>query len=171
MFYAKSLRAIGQSLEILRVESFELEKKGDQYVVRSASILPTSQWIVRNNIAGKFLEPPSGDPIMTHPTGGDGWLCYDPFDIRRLDARGRRKRRRRAFGQMRGAKRLSQLLRTIGEHLDRVEVTTFSIFWAPDSVSVDYQIPGGNCARESFSIEKLLELGLHWRFRRSRRGA
>jgi len=32
--YAQSLRVMGQALEALRIDSFELEKRGDEYVVR-----------------------------------------------------------------------------------------------------------------------------------------
>ena len=35
MNYAKSLRVIGQSLEVARVTTFELEKDGQDYLVRT----------------------------------------------------------------------------------------------------------------------------------------
>ena len=50
MLQSKSLKTIGQSLEILRVEAFELEKEDYSYVVRSKSLSPTSQWIFRNSV-------------------------------------------------------------------------------------------------------------------------
>jgi hypothetical protein len=51
MPYAESLRAIGQSLEMVHVESFRLEKEGDSYVVRSESLTPNRLWILSNSLA------------------------------------------------------------------------------------------------------------------------
>jgi hypothetical protein len=50
MPYAKSLRVIGQSLEVARVTTFELEKDGQDYLIRSDSLTQTSDWILRNAI-------------------------------------------------------------------------------------------------------------------------
>jgi hypothetical protein len=33
--YSQSLRVIGQALEALRINAFELEKKGEEYIVRT----------------------------------------------------------------------------------------------------------------------------------------
>ena len=51
MSYAESLRAIGQSLEMVHVESFRLEKEGDSYLVRSESLTPNRLWILSNSLA------------------------------------------------------------------------------------------------------------------------
>jgi hypothetical protein len=171
MRYSKSLRTIGQCLEILRVEDFELEKEDDSYVVRSESLTPTSQWILRNSLINNVWDSPDPEEKSIRSTGGDGWLRYDPMDISRLDVQGRKKRRGHSSAQIRGASKLSQLLRTLGEHLDRIEVSAFNISWDPDSVAVNYEIRDGHRERRDFSIEKLHQLGLHMRFRRSSREA
>jgi len=169
MPYAKSLRAIGQSLEKLRVQAFRLEREGDSYLVRSQSLRGTRQWILKNSLAETVADAGT-DPESIQLTGGDGWLCYGPLDIARLDAQGQRKRHNLGFAQMRGDK-LSQLLRTLGEHLDRKEATAFQISWTPDSVSVEYRMPDGLDERKDFTIERLHKLALHSRFRRSNRNA
>ncbi len=171
MRYSKSLRTIGQSLEILRVEDFELEKEDDTYVVRSKSLTPTCQWIVRNSLIDNTWDSSDPEQRSTRSVAGDGWLRYDPLDISRLDVQGRKKRRGYSAAQIRGASKLSQLLRTLGEHLDRIEVSAFNISWDPDSVAVNYEIRDGHRERRDFSIEKLHQLGLHMRFRRSSREA
>ena len=43
MPYAKSLRAIGQSLEMLRVEAFRLEREDDSYLVQNQSLKRTRE--------------------------------------------------------------------------------------------------------------------------------
>jgi hypothetical protein len=168
LIYAKSLRAIGQSLEVVRVEAFELNKKGDAYVVQSNSLTPTALWILRNSVIEKIGDAPGFNPKSTPLTEGDGWRRYDALDISRLDTQGRKKRRGHSFAQMREAHKVSHLLRTLGEHLDIMDVSTFNISWTPDFISVDYQTAEGQ-ERKNFSAEKLRQLGLHMRFRRSTR--
>jgi hypothetical protein len=170
MPHSSSLRAIGQSLETFRVEAFVLDKKNHTHVVRSESLTPTRQWILRNNLVETVWDSPARDHKDTQLTGGDGWLCYDPVSLSRLEAQGRKKRRSHSFAQMHEAK-LSDLLRTVGEHLDIMQVNTFSIVWASDAVSVEYQTAHGQSERQDFSVEKLRELSLHLRFRRANRDA
>jgi hypothetical protein len=42
--YSQSLRVIGQALEALRINAFELEKKGEEYIklrgIRKAAVAP-----------------------------------------------------------------------------------------------------------------------------------
>jgi hypothetical protein len=167
MPYAESLRAIGQSLEMLRVEAFRLEKEGDSYIVRSQFLTPTRQWILRNSLTEDISDSAGPNQKSAQLSGGDGWLRYGPLDIAQLDAQGRRKRANHGSAEMR-ADRLAQLLRTLGEHLDIKQATVFHISWAPDSMSVDYQMPDGIRERKDFTLERLRQLALHSRFRRSR---
>ena len=164
MLQSKSLRAIGQSLEILRVEAFELEKEDYSYVVRSKSLSPTSQWIFRNSVVERVWDSPGAAHNSTQV--GNDWLRYDSTDISWLDAQGRKSRRSASFAQVRGVSRLSQLLRTLGEHLDRIEASTFNISWSPDSVSVDYQVSDGQREQKTFTVEQLHKLDSHMRFRK-----
>ena len=164
MLHSKSLRAIGQSLEMLHVHAFKLEKEGDFYIVRNEALTETHRWILRNYLAENVSNSPGSEQKSTQLTGGDGWLRYGPLDIARLDAQGRKKRSNRGSEPTSEVDKLAQLLRTIGEHLDRKEATAFKISWAPDSVSVDYQTPDGVCERKDFTVEKLRQLALHSRF-------
>lgn len=167
MPHSKTLRAIGQSLEVLRVEVFELEKKGDTYIVRSESLSPTSQPMFRKSLVEKVWDSPDVNP--RNANSSHRWLRYDPLDISWLDGQGRKIRRTHSFAEAPGASKLSQLLRTVGEQLDRREVSTFNISWSPDSVSVDYRVAGGQRERKEFTVENLHELGSSMRFRRSSR--
>jgi hypothetical protein len=92
MLYRKSLRAIGQSLEMLRVQTFKLEKEGGSYKVRSDSLTLTHQWFLKNSLTKDVSDTTGLNQKSTQVTGGDGWLCYGPLDIVRLDAQGQRKR-------------------------------------------------------------------------------
>jgi len=164
MPYAESLRAIGQSLEMVHVESFRLEKENDSYVVRSESLTPNRLWILSNTLSGDTRDSPPNPKITQLPVR-EGWFCYRPPDIARLEAQERRKRKNDSSTEM-PRKTLGQLLRTLGEHLDTKEATTFHISCAPDSMSVDYQMPDGVSERKDFTVERLYKLALYSRFRR-----
>ena len=167
MLHAKSLRAIGQSLAMIRLQAFSLEKKGDFYIIRSESLTETHEWILRNDLAEKNGHSALPDQRSTQLTVGDGWFCYGPLDIARLSAREAKKADHHDFKQTREADKLAQLLRILGEHLDSKSATAFKISWAPDLVSVEYQTPNSVRERKDFSVEKLHQLALCSRFRRS----
>lgn len=172
MLHAKSLRGIGESLEMLRLRAFSLEKNGDYFILRSESLTSTHEWIVRNNLAETVLDGPAApDPVSTQLTVGDGWLCYGPLDIARLNARQGKTPGNHRFQQTREADKLAQLLRTLGEHLDSKGATAFKICWAADSVSVEYQTPYGVSERKDFTVEKLQQLASYSRFRTPGRSA
>ena len=171
MLHAKSLRAIGQSLEMLRLRVFRLEKNEDFYTVQSESLTATHEWILRNNLAEMILKPAIPDQKSTQLSVGDGWLCYGPLDIARLNARQLKNRDNHGFEQTFEADKLAQLLGTLGEHLDSKKATSFKISWAPDSVSVEYQTLSGGCERKDFTVKKLQQLALFSRLQRSRRSA
>jgi hypothetical protein len=167
--HTKSLRAIGQSLESLGVVAFVLEKNGRNYIVRSDSLPNIAQLELKKDITEKVWDTPSAARRNTRLKGEDGSLHYDPAYVSWLDAQGRKKRRRRVTAQATGTMKVSQLLRTVGRHLDRVEPHAFTIRWTKESVLMDYELGDGQTIREILSAEKLRELTLRSRFRRVRR--
>jgi len=164
MAYAKSLRVIGQMLEVARVTIFDLEKDGQDYLIRSDSLTQTGEWILRHAISERDLIAQSSVTV-NRP------LRVSQVIISRLDSTVQKQRRNRASFQTQGSNKLSQLLRSLGDHLDRTEVNAFHVSWNADSVCVDYQEPDGQSDSRTFTPEKLLQLGLHIRFRRSSRSA
>ena len=164
MSHAKSLRVIGQFLDIASVPSFELEKErhAQDYLLRSDSLTKTREWILRHaRDENGFIEE-SGRPVAD-----DGLLRFTRIDISRLESQGQRKRRAHSSAQTQASKNLSQLLRSLGDHLDRIKASAFRVTWTPDSVSVDYQKADGLSDSRQFSPERLRQLDLHTRFRRS----
>ncbi|HXG53325.1 MAG TPA: hypothetical protein VNN77_18150 [candidate division Zixibacteria bacterium] len=165
MAHSTSLRAIGQSLEILGVDTFVIEKDGPRYVVRSDSLPAGSELVFKPTAAGADWESPA--PARAAERTEE--LRYDPIYIAWLNAQGRKKRRKRFSSQILGTRRLSQLLRTLGKHLDRVDVATLKIAWAPASVRVEYDTAEGERYQETLTPDELSDLGLRMRFRRARR--
>jgi hypothetical protein len=161
MAHAKSLRVIGQSLEAAKLPAFELNTDGANYVVMSDSLTKTGEWILR-----RALSPNDTSDQSAGQSAVNRSACFSPADISRLDEQARKQRRNDSSQAYR---RLSQLLRTLGDHLDRTEVSAFHISWTYDSVSVDFQSLNGQSDSRTFTAEKLEQLGSHSRFRRSSR--
>lgn len=168
---AKPLRAIGQSLEALGVRVFKIEKDGRDYVVRSDELPDIEQFTRKKSLSEKIWESPSGARKGAALAQPDGSFRYNPSYLSWLDAQGRRKRRRRLSAQVSSTHRLPQLLRTLGKHIDRVEPHSLQISWTENEVIVSYEPGTKELITENLSIEKLRELTLRMRFRRSRRVA
>jgi hypothetical protein len=167
--HAKSLRAIGQSLEALGVVGFVLEKNGRNYIVRSEALPDVSQYEVKKDLTEKVWDTAQGTRRRTQLIDEDGSLHYDPSYVAWLDAQGRKKRRRRFSAQATGTMKVSQLLRTVGRHLDRVEPHAFNIRWTKDAVVMEYELGDGQTVSETLTIDKIRELTVRSRVRRARR--
>jgi hypothetical protein len=163
MAHSESLRVIGQLLEAGQINNFELEADGPNYFVRSDSLTHVGEWVLRNALGGldvsKELVPQSTDSPS---------VCLSRAEIYQLD-RQAQLRRRKDSPHSDSYSRLSQLLRTLGNHLDRMNVGSFQICWMSDSVSVVFQLLDGEFDSLTFTEEKLQRLGLSSRFRRSTR--
>ena len=164
MTNAQSLRVIGQSLQAARVTTFELEKKGSEYLVRTNFLSPSAEWILRQAISESDFTKQSGQQPM-----GNRPLRFTPPALSRLDSLGQQERRKSSSSQTPESNKLSQLLRSLGDHLDRTEVSVFHILWDSDSVSVDFRLSDGHNDSRTFTTEKLQQLGSHSRFLRSNR--
>jgi len=122
-----------------------------------------------NKLMGVFVDPSLEiildsavpDQTSTELTVGDGWLCYGPLDISRLNAREGKKRDNHVDQQ----NKVAHLLGILGEHLDSKKATGFEISWAPDSVTVEYQMANGARERKDFTVEKLEQLALYSKFK------
>lgn len=171
MPHAKSLRAIGLSLESFGVRVFEIEKDGRDYVVRSDELPDAEQFARKKSLSEKIWEPSSSVRKGAGLAQPDGSFRYVPSYVSWLDSQGRRKQRKRFSAQASSTHRLSQLLRTLGKHVDRLEPHALQISWTETEVTVSYEPGTKELITENLSIEKLRELTLRMRFRRSRRVA
>jgi hypothetical protein len=155
MTFAKSLRVIGQSLEIAKVSVFQLENDGQKYVVQSDSMSRTAEWILRYAVRESEFSTPtrrppaSATPLAQKPVG------FSNADIARLDTR--EAKRRREFSQTEPSAKLSHLLRVLGDHLDKSSARTFHIFWMSEAAIVDFRRADGLTDRQRFTFEKLRE--------------
>jgi len=164
MGHAISLRVIGQSLEAAKLQAFELETEGPNYLVRSESLTATSEWVLRHALSPRDF---SGHSVRQ--SSAPLSVRFIPADIARLDEQARKQRTVNFSPHKQTYHRLSQLLRALGDQLDRAEVTTFHISWKFSSATVDFQSIDGRSDSRTFTAEKLEQLGSHSRFRRASR--
>jgi len=162
MGHAKSLRVIGQSLETAKLQGFELETDGPNYVLRCDSLTAASEWILRHALRpNDFSKQSARQPTVSRS------VRFALADISRLDDQAQKQRRVNSSPHEQTYQRLSQLLRALGDQLDRTEVNSFHISWTSDSAAVDFQSMDGQNDSRTFTAKKLEQLGSHSRFRRS----
>ena len=160
MTHARSLRVIGQSLETAKVRVFELETDGPDYIVRTDFLTKATEWILRFALGVQDVsEETSGhSPVKKS-------VRFTRADISRLDDQEQKQRKTTSMDkQMHG--RLSQVMRSVGDDLDAIEASAFSMSWTYDSVSVDYQSLDGQRDARTFTAERLEQLESRSRFRR-----
>jgi hypothetical protein len=161
--HSQSLRLIGESLEVLGISAFDVEKDGENYLV---SVTPNKRSRERGFVK-KILQ------TLRRPRGSNKTppephlLRYTPADISRLADEQRSKHGESNI--MPDAHRLAQVLRLIGHYLDRKEVRTFSISLSSHLLAVRYETISGNQKHESFTVKNLYDLAVHMYLQRSKR--
>ena len=169
MPHEKSFRAIGQSLEALGVVAFVMKIDGRNYIVRSDALPNFGRLENMTNLTEKVWESNASSEHGSRARRADGSLHYEPTYVSWLDAQGKKTRRKRASAQTTGSITFSQLLRTLGSHIDRLQPHAFTISWGKDAVTVDYELSDGQKFTEVLTIKKLREMTMGVRVRRAPR--
>jgi hypothetical protein len=162
--YAQPLRAIGQALEILKMESFELEPDGDDFVVRGnvtarggdADVESAESRNLRFNGEGEQnLEAPDVEPVATSAIVNQLDLCYTLKDVDRLEQKG--QARRGEAPAVAQTPCLSHLLRTIGAYLEEKPARLVKIAKDGEAVTVVYETLSGIKFEEKLDSATLRE--------------
>lgn len=167
--YARSLRAIGHSLELLGVRCFEIQKNGEEYLVRvtpeparkGGSVWKAVKRVARIVGAGHCDDTESSS---TETLGQQ--LRYTTSDICHLDEQA--KSRRRRVNIMPNAFNLSQNLRVIGGYLDRKAARAFNISVSRRCIAVWDESSVGR-HRETFDVANIYDRAIHMCLQRSNR--
>jgi len=157
--YAQTLRVIGQHLDGLNVDSFELIKNGDEYVVRIDSKEPTGKSSERSllkSVAEKIWRSDKS------PAPRPNAVRFTAVQVIYSDIENQFKRR--DPNAMPDARNLSLTLRVLGDYLDRRVAGDFAISWSTNSVRASY-----GQKVESFTLENLYDLGVRMYLKRSSR--
>ena len=157
--YSQPLRAIGQALELLNVETFDMETEGDDFLVQGSVIVPameSSAEAVPQNVLRHIWDflpvrrnPEHASAESKSLTTTRVELRYTPKDLERLEQDGKAKRD--DSHRMPDTPSLSQLLRTVGAYLNQKGARLMKISRNRESVTVEYQTPSGQ------QIEEMLD--------------
>lgn len=148
--YAQSLRVIGQDLDKFRLNSFRLEKKGDEYVVQIDPTDSPRQSLPREGFLARFIEKIMGSERALEAT--PKLVRFTSTGILWSDTERKLKRYEPDGMPMHN---LSVVLRALGNYLDRKGASDFAISWTTHSAKVSY-----NNKEEYFSTDNLHDLGI-----------
>jgi hypothetical protein len=169
--YARSLRAIGHSLDLIGVRCFELKKNGEEYQVRVIAGEPTSKGGVGNNlvkrVTQRILRRPYSEKAPSNNSEGAQPLRYTLSDIWQLDEDARS--RRGHANSMPNAHKPSQVLRVVGAYMDRIAARAFTISMSTGSVSVWYENGVGARNWATFDMTNLYDRAIHMLLARSKK--
>ncbi len=165
--YAQPLRAIGQAMEVLNLEQFEMEPVGDNFFVRGSARLSsenssTSQCSPDELLAIWGTLPGAGDDIRSKFHGdSQGTLSpielhYTGGDIERLEEAGRARRGKSEKAA--DASSLSQVLRCIGGYLSQKRAHLSKISRDGDTVAIEYETSMGSQLKETLTVKDLYDL-------------
>jgi hypothetical protein len=107
----------------------------------------------------------SGEP--SYPAAATQTLRYTPLDISRLVAE--QQSRHAGLNVMPDAYKLAQVLRVVGDHLDRKEASGFKVSVSGQSLAVTYETESGLPKKENFTIETLYDHAVQMYLRRTKR--
>jgi hypothetical protein len=174
--YVQSLRSIGQALELLKVEDFDLEIEGEAFLVRCSLPRPEETDAGATGQAGLLQHIWGVLPLETRLelnisvtgdfTANDVDLHYSLKDLGRLDEEGKAKRG--TMKQM-GAPRLSHFLRSVGDYVKQKHGRLQKISRRADSITIEYETPAGEKNEEVLSTAELYELGVRLSMKRADR--
>src|SRR5262245_66409824 len=82
--YAQSLRVIGESLETQGISKFDLEKHGENYMLRVVTNQPATEGSCLKKIAQRLLRVGISDKEPVDPATVAQSRSYKPSDILRL---------------------------------------------------------------------------------------
>ena len=169
--YDQTLRAIGQALEPLEIQDFDLEIDGYTYTVRGQSATKkartdTKRRGLRNalrNAWDRFEAKSLGQETMPDELSSPFLvleLHFGPDDIDRLERQGRAARRSDSKGAT-NPNKLSQILRAVGAYVNRKSVRLLKVSKRQDWVSVEYETAVGKSAVENFRTTDLYDFWVH----------
>jgi hypothetical protein len=176
--YAVDLRAIGQELETLQLNTFNLECAGASYLVSVRKESDESAdsglsqekegplRILWKRIAGGELKrpkPPRAAPLRSQTVT----YRYDAADIERIDRAG--KARREPGSGITDGHSLSQLMRTLGALLTQKDQKLLAISWQEVSISVVVETSPGQRQLDLYRHDNLYDFWVKGYLRRASR--
>ena len=163
---AQELRTVGQGLESLDVEDFDLKVEGDGYF---ALAIPRNS-IKSNHTTGavkKALQSAWGsvtsrsscDRKLDEGASGVFRVLFTPQGLVRLERAGKARRSANSAG-VPNLKKLAQVLRMVGEHIDTRSGHLLKVSKRGNRIAFEFSTVTGRLRTEEWKISELYELWL-----------
>jgi hypothetical protein len=176
--YAQPLRAIGQALETLNLQRFELEPVGDGFYVRGILVKAhpelSDDLATADKLKAVWGTMPKTDANERSRHEGSNSQVLSPIelqytlkDVDRLEEEGRA--RRVDPHRTPDAASLSQVLRSIGAYLNQKRAHLLRLSRDADSVSVEYKTSLGSILKETLAVGELYDLWVRMYVQRAER--
>jgi hypothetical protein len=155
-FYARAFRAIGQDLTDLFPEKFDIQRRGEDFIVqgqcarsRLEAKAPHSGWANLRELLTRDVTSLTAENKTQSVTFD---RTYTPDDIFRLDESG--ASRRSQIKKLPDIRSLGELLRTVGRLIDEENGRLIRILKDQRCVSFDYdRRDGTRCSQQITSME------------------
>ena len=180
--YAQPLRAIGQALEVLKIQDFEIEPENGCYYVRGNVFAAAGKSGPGRGTGSEHLrviwgsggENGQSKQARARNDRNDSTasvsaveLYYTAQDIERLEQEGRA--RRGLGGEAAEAYSVSQILRSIGAYLNQKRARLYKLRRETDRIVVEYDTTIGSRMKETLAIKDLYDLWVRMYLQRAER--
>lgn len=176
--YPRHLRVIGQELETLRLQTFNLECTGDAYLVWSPSGVADSEGHTPSRLGKNPLQKLWKNKSQPRSHGQEERLTlpcsqstkryrYSLRDIERMEYESRSQRHRKT--SITDGHSLSQLLRTAGAVVGQRRERLLAISWQEFSISIVVETAQGQRQIDVFRPDNLYDLWVRMYLRRDHR--
>jgi len=170
--YSQPLRAMGQALEVINIQIFELEIAEDNVFIRGhVPLAPPDKQCDADQLRTIWgALPGAQDAFPEHDRNGSNAqidLCYTARDIERLEEEGRS--RRGTSHAVPDAWSLSQILRSIGAYLNQKRARLSNMMRQRDCIVIEYETSAGSTIKETLIMKDLYDLWVRMYLQRSER--
>lgn len=176
--FEEALRAVGQGLQSLAVEDFELQVEGDGYLALGTPRAPSPGTVTdRSTKPGMKVTLQNAWHIITEKispyNAADSKsnflrVLFTPEGIHRLQCEGETKRSEDSGG-VPNLNQVSQILRMVGEYIDTKSGRFISACKQQDSISFDYETAAHIRITKNWRLAELYESWLQLSKQRQKR--
>ena len=176
--FEEALRAVGQGLQSLAVEDFELQVEGDGYLALGTARAPSPGEVAnRSTQRGMKVTFQNAWHIITERisryNAADSKsnflrVLFTPEGIHRLQCEGETKRSEDSGG-VPNLHQVSQILRMVGEYIDAKSGRFISACKQQDSISFDYETSAHIRITKNWRLAELYEYWLQLSNQRQKR--
>jgi hypothetical protein len=153
----QQLRTVGQGLESLDVEDFELQAEGDGYFALGIPRVPAGVRSTLQHAWNSLTGRDSVDDRFADPAAGVLRILFTPEGLLRLENAGKAKRSGNSAG-VPNLDKLAQVLRIVGEYLDDKSARLLKARKRRDRISFEYATAADGHITEEWKMSKLYEL-------------